>query len=382
MASPVKRKGNLSLSSSANLLAYKGVFGLLTKVRPPVARPIRLGPESRVLVFSTAGLGDALLDSAGINALASEYPGIRIHAVVHHRRTDIARHNPLLEKLHFLRKGPHAFLALWWRLRKNGPWDAVLYLSCHDPEARCLGYLLAPDATIGLAWRTEMPWLCARNIDDPGLRRAHLAVQAVRVAAEAGATAAEARMVYEVAADDRITLDRSLSGMGFPLRPGVIFQLGGGGGPYRDWPAEHFFKLAELAHAAGIGPVFLLGGPDHREKAGEFFAAAPGRKLPFFDVVGRLPLPQSAALLERSRCLVSTDTGIMHLAFALGTPTVALLHCSPGDARVGPLADRDRHVVIQIAKPAGYRVPSDASMSNLRPEDVFPGLKELFFRNA
>ncbi|MEI8386170.1 MAG: glycosyltransferase family 9 protein [Verrucomicrobiota bacterium] len=432
MASPVKRKGNLSLSSSANLLAYKAVFGLLTKVRPPVARPIRLGPESRVLVFSTAGLGDALLDSAGINALASEYPGIRIHAVVHHRRTDIARHNPLLEKLHFLRKGPHAFLALWWRLRKHGPWDAVLYLSCHDPEARCLGYLLAPDATVGLAWRTEMPWLCARNIDDPGLRRAHLAVQAVRVAAEAGAAAAEgasaigdgclrsmgvspvsgaaarceslglnrwdacspclnvsemrpaaeARMVYEVAAEDRIALDRSLSGRGFPLRPGVIFQLGGGGGPYRDWPVEHFLKLAELAHAAGIGPVFLLGGPDHREKAGEFFAAAAGRNLPFFDVVGRLPLPQSAALLERSRCLVSTDTGIMHLAFALGTPTVALLHCSPGDARVGPLADRDRHVVIQIAKPAGYRVPSDASMANLRPEDVFPGLKELFFRNA
>ena len=356
MASPGKRKGNLSLSSSANLLAYKAVFGLLTKVRPPVAKPIRLAPESRVLVFSTAGLGDALLDSAGINALASDYPGIRIHAVVHHRRTDIARHNPLLEKLHFLRKGPHAFLALWWRLRKNGPWDAVLYLSCHDPEARCLGYLLAPDATVGLAWRTEMPWLCARNIDDSGLRRAHLAVQAVRVAAEAGVAASEVRMVYVVAEEDRLALDRSLVKMGFPLRPGVIFQLGGGGGPYRDWPVEHFLKLAELAHAAGIGPVFLLGGPDHREKA--------------------------AALLERSRCLVSTDTGIMHLGFALGTPTVALLHCSPGDARVGPLADRDRHVVIQIAKPAGYRVPSDASMADIRPEDVFPGLKELFFRNA
>ena len=382
MASPGKRKGNLSLSSSANLLAYKAVFGFLTKVRLPVAKPIRLAPESRVLVFSTAGLGDALLDSAGINALASDYPGIRIHAVVHHRRTDIARHNPLLEKLHFLRKGPHAFLALWWRLRKNGPWDAVLYLSCHDPEARCLGYLLAPDATVGLAWRTEMPWLCARNIDDSGLRRAHLAVQAVRVAAEAGVAASEVRMVYVVAEEDRIALDRSLVKMGFPLRPGVIFQLGGGGGPYRDWPVEHFLKLAELAHAAGIGPVFLLGGPDHREKAGEFSAATSSRKLPFFDVVGRLPLSQSAALLERSRCLVSTDTGIMHLGFALGTPTVALLHCSPGDARVGPLADRDRHVVIQIAKPAGYRVPSDASMADIRPEDVFPGLKELFFRNV
>ena len=382
MAGPGKRKGKLSLSSSANLLAHKAVFGILTKLRPPANRPLRLGPESRVLVFSTAGLGDALLDSAGIRAVAMEYPGIHVEAVVHHRRTDIARHNPLLKNLHFLRKGPHAFLALWWQLRNHGPWDAVLYLSCHDPEARCLGYLLAPDATVGLAWRTEMPWLCAKNIDEPGLQRAHLAVQAVRVAAGAGATTAEARMVYEVAEEDRLGLDLSLTGWNFPLKPGVTFQLGGGGGPYRDWPVEHFLKLAELASAAGIGPIFLLGGPDHRKKADAFAAAAMAGKIPFFDVVGRLPLPQSAALLERSRCLVSTDTGIMHLAFAIGTPTVALLHCSPGDARVGPLADRDRHVVIQLPKPAGYRVPADASMRDLLPEGVFPGLKELYFRNA
>lgn len=382
MAGSGKRKGKLSLSSSANLLAHKAVFGLLTKLRPPANRPLRLGPESRVLVFSTAGLGDALLDSAGIHALAAEYPGIHIEAVVHHRRTDIARHNPLLKKLHFLRKGPHAFLALWWQLRTQGPWDAVLYLSCHDPEARCLGYLLAPDATVGLAWRTEMPWLCAKNIDEPGLRRAHLAVQAVRVAAGAGATTPEARMVYEVAAEDRRALDRSLLGWNFPAVPGVTFQLGGGGGPYRDWPVEHFLKLAELAHAAGIGPVVLLGGPDHRMKADAFAAAARERGIPVFDAVGRLPLPQSAALLERSRCLVSTDTGIMHLAFALRTPTVALLHCTPGDARVGPLVDRGRHVVIQLPKPAGYRTPADASMRNLLPEEVFPGLKELYFRKA
>lgn len=382
MAKPGKRKGKLSLSSSANLLAHKAVFGLLTNLRPPVDKPLRLGPDSRVLVFSTAGLGDALLDSAGIRALAAEYPGVHIEAVVHHRRTDIARHNPLLKKLHFLRKGPHAFLALWWQLRKNGPWDAVLYLSCHDPEARCLGYLLAPDATVGLAWRTEMPWLCSKNIDEPGLRRAHLAIQAVRVAAGAGATTSEAGMVYEVATEDRLALDRSLSGWNFPLKPGVTFQLGGGGGPYRDWPVEHFLKLAELAHAAGIGPIFLLGGPDHRAKADAFAAAATQRGIPFFDVVGSLPLPQSAALLERSRCLVSTDTGIMHLAFAIGTPTVALLHCTPGDARVGPLVDREKHVVIELPKPAGYRTPSDASMRDLLPEVVFPALKELYFRNA
>lgn len=381
MAKAGKRKGKLSFSSSLNLVAYGAVFQCLTALRRPRSRPVRLGPESRVLVFSTAGLGDSLLDSAGIRALAKGFPGIHIEAVVHHRRTDIPAHNPLLGKLHFLRKGPHAFLRLWWQLRKNGPWDAVLYLSCHDPEARCLGYLLAPDATIGLPWRTEMPWLCAWNIDEPpGLRQAHLAAQAVRIAAAAGAPGNEGKMIYEVSPMDREALDRTLAGLGYPSVPGATFQLGGGGGPFRDWPVEHFLKLAELAQAAGIGPIFLLGGPDHRKKADQFAALAG--TVPFFDVVGRLPLPQSAALVERSRCLVSTDTGIMHLAFAIGTPTVALLHCTPGDARVGPMADRDRHAVIQLPKPPGYRKPSDASMRDLRPEEVFPALKELFFRNV
>ncbi len=379
MSNPGKRKGNLSFSSSLNLFAHRAVFRFLTAWRPPRSKPLRLGPESRVLVFSTAGLGDSLLDSAGIRALAAEYPGIHIEAVVHHRRTDIARHNPLLKKIHFLRKGPPAFLALWGRLRKNGPWDAVLYFSCHDPEARCLGYLLAPDATVGLAWRTEMPWLCAVNIDGPGLRREHLAAQAVRVAAGAGAGSNEVRMIYEVTPEDRAALDRTLKERGFPAAPGVTFQLGGGGGPFRDWPVESFLRLAELAHAAGLGPIFLLGGPDHRKKADRFAGAAT---MPFYDLVGHLPLPQSAALVERSRCLVSTDTGIMHLAFAVGTPTVALLHCTPGEARVGPMADREKHEVIQLPRPPGYKKPTDASMADLKPETVFPALKKLFFRNA
>lgn len=378
MAGPGKRKGDLSLSSSLNLFVYRAVFGLLVKIWPPVAREIALRSGSRVLVFSTAGLGDSLLDSAGIRALAESFPGIHIEAVVHHRRRDISKHNPFLKSLHFLRKGPHAFWGLWWKLRRRGPWDAVLYLSCHDPEVRCLGYLLARDATIGLAWRTKMPWMCARNIDEPGLRKAHLAAQAVRVAKEAGAAGETTRMVYEVAAADREALDARLAELGFPRGPGVVFQLGGGGGAYRDWPVGHFVTLARMAHAAGIGPLFILGGPDHRGRAGDFAAAGD---IPFFDVVGKLSLPQSAALLERARCLVSTDTGIMHLAFAIGTPTVALLHCSPGPDRVGPTADREKHRVVALPRPAGYRSPGDASMSEILPEQVFTGLKELFFRN-
>jgi len=372
MPPAVKKKPVLSLSSRVNLELYRGIFSALALLRPPRAREIRLTPRSRVLAFSSAGLGDSLLDSAAFHALAQTFPGIHLAAVVHHRRPQIAQHNPLLSKLYFLRKGPLGFVRLWSELRAGGPWDAVLYLSCHDPEARCLGYLLNPDATVSLEWRTQLSHLCAWNIGGRELRRAHLAQQAVRLAQQAGATPENPRMVYEVKPEDRTALDTRLAELGLPAKPEIVFQLGGGGAAYRDWPVEHFVRLAAGVQAAGHGPLFLLGGPDHRAKAERFAAAARDAGLRFHDAVGQLALPLSAALLERARCLVSTDTGIMHLGFALRTPTVALLHCQPGDARVGPLADRDRHAVLELPRPPGYKTPADAPMHLLSPDEVLP----------
>ena len=371
MQTPAKTR-KLSLSSRANLLGYRWIFGLLEMMGPPNPRPIRLTRSGRVLVFSSAGLGDSLLDSVAIRALAETFPGIHIEAVVHHRRPDISRHNPFLRRLHFLRKGPLGFFKLWRDLRAGKPWDAILYLSCHDPEARCLGFLLNKDATVSLAWRTELSNLCAWNLDEPGLRREHLARQALRVAEQAGAGTTYPRMVYMVDEADREALDERLAALDLPSQPGVVFQLGGGGAAYRDWPVEHFLELARMLAAAGEGPLFLLGGPDHRAKADRFAETARAENMEFHDVVGKLPLPLSAALIERCRCLVSTDTGIMHLGFALGTPTAALLHCSPGRARVGPLADEDRHAILELPRPEGYRSPSDALMSNILPGAVFP----------
>lgn len=369
---PKKKVVRLSFSSRLNLWFYKTIFASLWALHPPRPRPLRLTGRSRVLAFSSAGLGDALLDSVAFRALAETYPGIHLAAVVHHRRPQIAQHNPFLKKLYFLRKGPPGFLRLWWQLRRGGPWDAVLYLSCHDPEARCLGFLLNRHATVSLAWRTELNHLCAFNIDDPGLRRAHLAGQSLRVARETGADTKYPRMVYEVAPGDRAALDARLAELGITETPQIVFQLGGGGAGYRDWPVDHFVELGCALQAAGYGPLFILGGPDHKEKAARFAVAARERGLRFHDVVAKLALPLSAALLERAQCLVSTDTGIMHLGFALKTPTVALLHCQPGAARVGPLADLDLHRVIELPRPPGYKSPADAPMKLIKPEQVLP----------
>jgi len=328
----------------------------------------------------TAGLGDTLFDSVAVRALAETWPGIRIEAVVHHRRPDIARHNPFISRIHLLRKGPLGFLCLYTRLACRGRWDAILLLSCLDPEARCLGYLLNKDATLGYGWRTQMTGIAAHEIDSKELRQAHFVDQSLALAEVAGARTTNARMVYEVSAEDRQKMATFLTQRGITLRGGVVFQLGGGGGPHRDWPVEHFAALMKMAHDAGIGPLFALGGPDHRVKA-EHLAELLG-PVPYHDLVGKLPLSASVALIEQADCLVSTDTGIMHLGFAMGTPTIALIHCSPGARRVGPSADLERHEVIELPKPPGYKKKEDARMRDLQPETVFERLNGLHGKAA
>ncbi len=84
------------------------------------------------------------------------------------------------------------------------------------------------------------------------------------------------------------------------------------------WPLAHWIALAQRLSAAGHRPI-VLGGPDDRGIALQL-AAQGGVE----SAVGEFSLQETGALLARARVLVSGDTGIMHMATGVGTPVVAL----------------------------------------------------------
>ncbi|EFH11199.1 hypothetical protein HMPREF0731_2580 [Pseudoroseomonas cervicalis ATCC 49957] len=65
-------------------------------------------------------------------------------------------------------------------------------------------------------------------------------------------------------------------------------------------------------------------------------AALPGA----IDAVGRLELPEAAALLSRCALFLGNDSGLMHLAAAAGVPTLGLFGPTPAGeyAPIGPRA--------------------------------------------
>jgi ADP-heptose:LPS heptosyltransferase len=367
-----------SLISRISAYGYETLFRALAKRRPPQMHPIALSGKSRVLCFTCAGIGDTLTDSVVFKALKETFPGIHLGAVVHRRRRLLLEHNPYVDEVFHFHKGPVAFLNLKNQLRHAGPWDAILQLRGNDPEPRCLSYLVDPDVTVSVPDMTRFGWLCGHHVVQPDWDDTHGVEQTLRIARYVGADTKEPHLVYKVKEKDRASLEEKLVQMQIGAKPRLVMQIGGGRrASWRDWPLERYAELLRLTRELDA-EIFVLGGNDQHERLRELKSHFHEQAKPYHDVVGKFSLAESAALLASARALVSTDTGIMHLGFAVNTRVVALIHCNNPSHRVGPYGYGDRHRVVQLLRPANYRTPADANMADIDALAVFRKLQEIW----
>ncbi|MCS7222478.1 MAG: glycosyltransferase family 9 protein [Anaerolineae bacterium] len=116
----------------------------------------------------------------------------------------------------------------------------------------------------------------------------------------------------------------------------------GSGAPVKAWRVQAWARVADALAAHHPTRLLLTGGPDERELA-ESVASAMRR--PAVILAGETTLGQLAALLRRCALAMGPDSGPLHLAVAMGTPTVHLF--GPVDARLfGPWGDPQRHRVL------------------------------------
>ena len=94
------------------------------------------------------------------------------------------------------------------------------------------------------------------------------------------------------------------------------------------WPEQQWEALSR--QLLDRSDLIVLGGPGD-QRIGERLEAVGGGRI--VSAAGKFPLLTSGALLKRARVLASGDTGLMHLATAVGTPVVALF--GPGVEEFG-----------------------------------------------
>ncbi len=126
----------------------------------------------------------------------------------------------------------------------------------------------------------------------------------------------------------------------------AVFCPGAEYGPAKRWPAVHFALLANLLADAGYA-VWLLGSEKDRPIGDEIVALTRQTSLPL-NLSGRTSLSQAIDLLASASLVVCNDSGLMHVAAALGRPLVAL-YGSSSPAFTPPLAERARILSLRLA---------------------------------
>lgn len=111
------------------------------------------------------------------------------------------------------------------------------------------------------------------------------------------------------------------------------------------WPREKWLELARRCRDAGHF-LAVVGGPEDGALAREIAAAAPGAVCV---AAGITNLLQTTALLSRCKALVTNDSAPLHLAVAAGAPVVALFGPTVRGFGFYPLGPRDR--VVENAEP-------------------------------
>lgn len=98
----------------------------------------------------------------------------------------------------------------------------------------------------------------------------------------------------------------------------------GGSAPEKRWPAKRFRELTERLTDAGY--IIAAIGSKADRTIGDAVTSGLSNSI---NLCGYLSLPETAALLDRAALLITGDSGIMHIAFAVGTGTLSLF--GPGN---------------------------------------------------
>lgn len=161
---------------------------------------------------------------------------------------------------------------------------------------------------------------------------------------------------------------RSKHGLASPGRAAVALAPGAVG-PAKRWPAAAYAELARRLIADGMA-VWVLGGPAEKSLAQEIVGSTEARDLTNSD------LREAILALAAASAAVSNDSGLVHVAAALGTPTIGIFgptspwHWAPLNPLVAAIQAKSELPCRPCHKPV-CRFGHHHCMSEITPDVVF-----------
>jgi ADP-heptose:LPS heptosyltransferase len=297
-------------------------------------QPLRPRPHLAVLFYDA--IGDFVVVTPLLRGLREKYPGCTIDYLSGERTRDLEAASPLIDARFSVFGDPEALrrLPAWVAAREAaaGPYDLAINCDFH-PLLAVVTRLLAPRYVVGRCLgpdlRDDLPRAPGKvhQLHDEYWAAPDLLERYGDVLTSPFIGEILCRLAFVTTDFHRTTVPATPP----PAPVPDVLIATGGRRPAKLWPAAHW--RAVIAWCAAQGLTVGLLGDRPAAQAAVYHAGALEAELlrttPLVDLRGRFRLPEVAGALQRARACVSVDNGIMHLAYSVGTPTIAIFGASP-----------------------------------------------------
>ncbi len=267
----------------------------------------------RILVVKPRAIGDVLLSTPVLPNLREEFPDARIDFLVEKFAAGVLTGNPYVDETISYDTKTQTSLSIIRRVRKNS-YDLIIDLFA-NPRTAIITLLSGAKYKVGFPFkwrrfaynilvspRSGVVHNVEFNLD--ALRRLELQVKSTNP-------------LFYLDNDSRHFAAEFASRNSLKANEFITMNIGGGWQTKR-WSAKNFGALSKMISSRLGIPVVVLYGPSEAKEA-EFIANTTGTTL-----APPTSLHEMGAIMRSSLLLVTNDSGPMHIAAALGVPTLAL----------------------------------------------------------
>src|SRR3954468_24729646 len=296
---------------------------------------VPLGECRRALVLKLRHHGDVLLSSPVLSVLKAHAPALEVDALVYDDTAPMLEGHPALSQLHTVGRRWRQVGSLsrffeeknLFRALRRRQYDLVVHLS-EQPRgawlARWLGarYSVAPKmADRGDFWQRSFthfyPLVPRRHMVEVNLDALR------RIGIQPGLD--ERKVTFVPGAQAEQAVDALVGAQPFVhLHPASRWR-------FKCWTAQKNADLIDRLAADGQR-VVITAAPDETQMVNDILGQAKAKTL---NLAGKLTLKQLGAVAARAKLFIGVDSMPMHLAAAMGVPTVALFGPS-GESEWGP----------------------------------------------
>ncbi len=301
-----------------------------------------VNPE-RILVVKLSDIGDVLTATPALRAVRESFPAARLEALVPPNSASVLAQSPLVDDviifdkfqydrpLDAVRPSSLAALFRFARHLRRRRYDCLVILHHLTTRWGALKYAalaLASGAKVRAGLDNGRGWFLTHRARDGGFGARHEVEYWLDVVGTIGARTEDTSLDIATGAKDKAFVNEQipapslppLVGGGWGGRPLVAIHPGSGGYSLaRRWSAEGFARVADALVERRGARIVLVGTP-----ADGVSQVASLMRSESVNLEGKTTLGQLAAVLKRCDLFIGADSGVMHLAAAVGAPLVAI----------------------------------------------------------